>query len=1152
MSTPYAGPSSARKLFGPIPGLLDPSQTQRLLRFPSSRLSFASFHPLTATSNQDTDFRKLSLQDDLCKAKRVVIETTPTGESYWRFVPKAQLDQGVSDEGQWPRLVNLCGQLVECSQDQWDIYKLDPFYDCRVYLPPTLSAITHAPKPHTTPVKTGKRPAPVSEQSMPPLNPRKKLNTSNTSTPNTSISLDNEDEDEDEDEEEEEVEDMVIDDIPPRRARSASASERTRKFREKIVNNRKERREKVAKRARKLDNLDDNVFFDFGATEDSFRAQSNPLENGEPKRKASFMDDPIRYPDPDYLQSTDAARKAFNYEQTDTGKRTRTVSPTAARRELDAKKFQREKRRQERRHARVSGRRQQWHEQFMREVYAQVPEMGPPPMNDEQNDIYDDVESSESDEEGPDDMNGIDEEAARVAAISESRRKMAELERDRPLWEAEAKKRALREKAEEEARRLQAEQKKWAEARKAEEARRKAEAREREEPERRAREEATRRQRERRQRQDRWQKAGSWTNQSALERYRMLSETFDTAKFSTSNPLSFEEVPWPVLKNPGSLSVEDIDWASVEQFFEHAKYTFRGQEYKTLVEKTQRRFHPDRWRSRGLLKTITDDVERESLEIEKRISGPHSANPSNSFHATLPSQPIPESSRSPALRTSPIPPSPPQSATLRPPVPETASAIPQLPSNPYQPPPSWFGKMLLFLGYGRNASRSRRLLVSLISSIVWGSMQVITIIAVLASSAPKPSPKIPGVNEWQACDRPLGVWLCLWIVRVFLASSLSYWSWTKDRASHADRADPEAGTSSSEATLHPRPAGSPSYGNNHRTNRVQGTSDSGRPSENAPLPQSHLYRRLSLLSSLLSLTWFLTAHILVYTSANTCRFSAPHIWWLSFAILCITYLVILEVIVLALVVFVIAPFLFLVWNILLILLGRHPLQNPHMIKPEVGKLPKTMVDTIPLVMYIPPPPDAPPSEGPIKVPDVAYTYPPKPSSIPPPTRRRFRFIRKRSSKPHQTSDQKTNKGSNDKGTKDTEAPVTWEDRWEKEGYPFVVLEGNRAACAICLMDFEEPKRIDTDKSRAIVTVNEASTPGSNNQSQSEGNITEVDRQLQLEDAGDGAQPLRLLTCGHVFHKTCLDPWLIDVSGRCPTCQRPVEFPEQPKKKKRNR
>ena len=67
---------------------------------------------------------------------------------------------------------------------------------------------------------------------------------------------------------------------------------------------------------------------------------------------------------------------------------------------------------------------------------------------------------------------------------------------------------------------------------------------------------------------------------------------------------------------------------------------------------------------------------------------------------------------------------------------------------------------------------------------------------------------------------------------------------------------------------------------------------------------------LTLLSSLLTLSWFLTAHILEYTSINTCRHSSPHIWWLTFGILCLMYLSVLEVILLSFVVFVVAPILF--------------------------------------------------------------------------------------------------------------------------------------------------------------------------------------------------------------------------------------------------
>jgi hypothetical protein len=119
----------------------------------------------------------------------------------------------------------------------------------------------------------------------------------------------------------------------------------------------------------------------------------------------------------------------------------------------------------------------------------------------------------------------------------------------------------------------------------------------------------------------------------------------------------------------------------------------------------------------------------------------------------------------------------------------------------------------------------------------------------------------------------------------------------------------------------------------------------------------------------------------------------------------------------------------------------------------------------------------------------------------------------------------------------------------------VVLEGNRAACAICLMDFEEPKRkpglehlvIPSQKEKessdaltpaeAKGEAKEGETPESlskpkeveasslgkveTSQASSSGITLEArtatSNTLQLEDAGEEAQPLRLLTCGHVFH-----------------------------------
>jgi len=102
----------SHSIAGPIPGLLDPTQAERLHRVQGSTLSFASFHPLAASASHDiSNIRNLSLNDELSRPKRVVIETTPgtNGTSFWRFVPRARWDQGVENEGVWPRVVDICG-----------------------------------------------------------------------------------------------------------------------------------------------------------------------------------------------------------------------------------------------------------------------------------------------------------------------------------------------------------------------------------------------------------------------------------------------------------------------------------------------------------------------------------------------------------------------------------------------------------------------------------------------------------------------------------------------------------------------------------------------------------------------------------------------------------------------------------------------------------------------------------------------------------------------------------------------------------------------------------------------------------------------------------------------------------------------------------
>jgi hypothetical protein len=57
------------------------------------------------------------------------------------------------------------------------------------------------------------------------------------------------------------------------------------------------------------------------------------------------------------------------------------------------------------------------------------------------------------------------------------------------------------------------------------------------------------------------------------------------------------------------------------------------------------------------------------------------------------------------------------------------------------------------------------------------------------------------------------------------------------------------------------------------------------------------------------------AQIFVYSSTNSCRHSSPHLWWLTFGVLSVMYLMILEVVLVAILVFVVGPILFVRFKI---------------------------------------------------------------------------------------------------------------------------------------------------------------------------------------------------------------------------------------------
>ncbi|KAH7906578.1 hypothetical protein BJ138DRAFT_978471, partial [Hygrophoropsis aurantiaca] len=64
---------------------------------------------------------------------------------------------------------------------------------------------------------------------------------------------------------------------------------------------------------------------------------------------------------------------------------------------------------------------------------------------------------------------------------------------------------------------------------------------------------------------------------------------------SGSKELAVSELPWPVLIDPVSLSLMNITWGAVQDFFEAVRSTLEPEAFIALLKATRRRFHPDKW-----------------------------------------------------------------------------------------------------------------------------------------------------------------------------------------------------------------------------------------------------------------------------------------------------------------------------------------------------------------------------------------------------------------------------------------------------------------------------------------------------------------------------------------------------------------------------
>lgn len=211
----------------------------------------------------------------------------------------------------------------------------------------------------------------------------------------------------------------------------------------------------------------------------------------------------------------------------------------------------------------------------------------------------------------------IDEETMRQAELAESIRRMQEL---RAMEEMDRLERANRRRQQEEAelRRQREEAERAARERREQEeaARREAESRQS------LYDQAVARERERCRLRDnklfKTSHPGMSAPSRALERFNVVSSEFESIKFSDSQPLTFESVPWPILINPGYMKFEDIEWDAVEKFFGVVEALTQSRaEFRALLEKSLRRLHPDKWGAK--LKSVWDQELRDQFEVAANI-----------------------------------------------------------------------------------------------------------------------------------------------------------------------------------------------------------------------------------------------------------------------------------------------------------------------------------------------------------------------------------------------------------------------------------------------------------------------------------------------------------------------------------------------------
>ncbi|KAF9019871.1 hypothetical protein BDZ89DRAFT_1043698 [Hymenopellis radicata] len=109
---------------------------------------------------------------------------------------------------------------------------------------------------------------------------------------------------------------------------------------------------------------------------------------------------------------------------------------------------------------------------------------------------------------------------------------------------------------------------------------------------------------------------GPWTDEKALKRSGTLLKEFQNVTYTIDGrPPTIRSIPWPVLVDPREFQLKQLLTGDlVGQFLRVLKSSLNEEHFRSHVMKLKVVFHPDKWQSRSLLKTVLDDSLKKELE----------------------------------------------------------------------------------------------------------------------------------------------------------------------------------------------------------------------------------------------------------------------------------------------------------------------------------------------------------------------------------------------------------------------------------------------------------------------------------------------------------------------------------------------------------